>query len=67
MRCAFADSNDIDEELSQEQPEYLPSHHDITQCTYVRHFGPYSGNISCPNTAAALITIQTKLVRLVTT
>lgn len=63
------DSNNIGEELDQEpvEPvEYLPSLHDITECVYVRHFGPYGGNISCPDTAAALTTIQTKRVGLVT-
>ena len=66
MFCVHADSNDIGEEVDPEQVEYLPSHHDITECVYVRHFGPYSGNISCPDTAAALTTIQTKRVGLVT-
>lgn len=63
---AFTDSNNFGEESDSDptEPEYLPTVNVIiNKCTYVRHFGAYSGNISCPYTAAALTTIQTKRVR----
>lgn len=61
----IVDSNDIDEELDREpvEPVYLPSPIEpVSECAYVRHFGANSGNISCPDTAAALTIIQTKAV-----